>query len=316
MLVRAGDNIDVSLDAAPYADMFLSYSLLSQQAYQDRVYDNMRPDFTNLKYCYSGGAASCTDLMPRARSILNQWRIIYASNKKEEFPCAPGRSPCTEPLAGLGVQIWVRRGSFCSEAVVAFRGTDFQSSEDWISNLRWLLRLLPVYDQYEQVQDHTPRFVRAIENERCFVRGKTRIVAVGHSLGGGLAQQAAWMSKGIRHVYAFDPSIVTGSSDKHVRQVIDHNSRGLKIERIYEHGEVIAYLRYLQRHLIPPTLCNPEIRAIRFAALKGNAVEQHSLGAMNTVLLHWSSTTKPSAKKRRLPAKASAQCSTPEAPRT
>ena len=37
MLVRTG-SIDVELDAAPYADVFLTYALLSDQAYKDGVY--------------------------------------------------------------------------------------------------------------------------------------------------------------------------------------------------------------------------------------------------------------------------------------
>ena len=151
------------------------------------------------------------DLTPLARSILDQWRLIYASRNPADFPCKPGRTPCTEPLPGLGVQIWVRRGEACTEAVLAFRGTDRKSSDDWISNLRWLLRLLPVYDQYAQVQDYTGDLVNAIEKEPCFVEGTTRIVAVGHSLGGGLAQQAAYMDRKIRHVYA---SIRPSSPDR------------------------------------------------------------------------------------------------------
>jgi hypothetical protein len=307
MLVRTG-SIDVELDAAPHADVFLTYALLSDQAYSDKVYEDWKFVLKDKAYCHPAGDASCEDLTPLARSILTQWRLIYASMNPKKFPCPPERSGCTEPLEGLGVQVWVREGSECQEAVVAFRGTDRRSSEDWISNLRWLLRLLPFYDQYQQVQDYTPEFITAIEREPCFVAGRTQIVAVGHSLGGGLAQQSAYMDRKIRQVYAFNPSIVTGSSDSPVKKVWNQTVPGLKIERIYEHGEFLAYLRFLQRHLLPPPACDPQVRSIRFGALHGSITSQHSLSALITMLLHWSSITPASDKKLDLPQPGPADC--------
>ena len=310
MLVRTGST-DVQLVAAPFADVFLTYALISDQAYRDAAYETRAVVLADNAYCYPAGKPACMDLTPLARSILDQWRLIYASRNPADFPCKPGRTPCTEPLPGLGVQIWVRRGEACTEAVLAFRGTDRKSSDDWISNLRWLLRLLPVYDQYAQVQDYTGDLVNAIEKEPCFVEGTTRIVAVGHSLGGGLAQQAAYMDRKIRHVYAFDPSIVTGSSDAPVQKVWHRNVAGLKIERIYEHGEFLAYLRFLQRHILRPPACNPQVRSIRFGVLHGSVTKQHNLPALTSALLHWSSVTPAAAKKLDLPEPAPTDCPGP-----
>lgn len=307
MLVRTG-SIDVKLAAAPFADVFLAYALISDQTYSDKAYETRRFVLGDKAYCYPVGAPSCVDLTPLARSILSQWRLIYASKSPADFPCKPGRIRCWKTLGGLGVQIWVRGGTACSEAVIAFRGTDRKSSDDWLSNLRWLLRFLPFYDHYDQVQDYTPEFIKTIEKEPCFVEGRTQIVAVGHSLGGGLAQQAAYMDRKIRHVYAFDPSIVTGSSDSRVRRVWDQNVAGLKIERIYEHGEFLAYLRFLQRQLLPPPACKPQVRSIRLGVLHGSVTRQHSLSALTTTFLHWSSTTPAPAKKVDLPAPAPADC--------
>jgi pimeloyl-ACP methyl ester carboxylesterase len=174
--------------------------------------------------------------------------------------------------------------------------------------LHWLVRLLPLYDQYEQVQDYTPEFVERIAWEPCFAKGTTQIIAVGHSLGGGLAQQAAYVNPRIRQVYAFDPSIVTGSTDTNVRQHWDEYVPGLNIERVYEHGEILAYLRFLQRHLMPPTACNPQIRSIRFHALHGTMTEQHRLSGLTAALLHLSSETSVRAKKSDLPAPSPTDC--------
>lgn len=109
------------------------------------------------------------------------------------------------------------------------------------------------------------------------------------------------MDPRIRHVYAFDPSIVTGSNDTHVRRVWGQNVPGLKIERVYEHGEFLAYLRFVQRQLMPPTACNPQIRSIRFDALRGTVTEQHRLSALTTAMLHFSSITPEAARKVAFP---------------
>ena len=307
MLVRTGST-DVMIAAAPYAHAFLAYALLADQTYENKVYERGIFVLPDGAYCYPARDGWCIDLTPFARSILEQWRLVFASTDPAQFPCMPGRSPCTAPVGGLGVQIWVRRGTHCAEAVVAFRGTDRASSEDWTSNLHWLLRLLPLYDQYEQVQDYAPEFVKAIERDPCFVKGKTQIVAVGHSLGGGLAQQAAYMDSSIRHVYAFDPSVVTGSSDTRVRRFEHENIPGLKIERIYEHGEFLAYLRFLQRHLMPPTACNPQIRSIRFNTLRGSVTEQHRLSALTTALLQFASDTPAGGRLTEFPGPQPADC--------
>jgi hypothetical protein len=119
------------------------------------------------------------------------------------------------------------------------------------------------------------------------------------------------MDPRIRQVYAFDPSIVTGSSDAHVRRVWSQNVPGLKIERIYEHGEFLAYLRFLQRNLMPPTVCNPQIRSIRFDALRGTVTEQHRLSALTTALLHFSSVTPEAGRKIEIPGPGPRDCAAP-----
>ena len=70
-----------------------------------------------------------------------------------------------------------------------------------------------IKDQYKQVQDHIAAFIRDIEDDPCYGGNKTTIVAVGHSLGAGLAQHANYADGRIKRIYEFDPTFVTGSLD-------------------------------------------------------------------------------------------------------
>lgn len=294
MLVRLGQREELS-PAAQHADLFLDYALLADQTYADGLYrkDRGKPyDIGDGTYCLVavGAGAPCPDgrhLTEYARRRLDRWRRIEADDDFTRFPCPHERPICTQPLGGLGVQVWVRRGRVCSEAVVAFRGTEGGSADDWLSNLRWLLRLVPLYDQYAQVQDQAPGLIDLVKHDPCFRPGHTRIVAVGHSLGGGLAQQAAYRDGGIVHVYAFDPSFVTGYYDLPVAER-EANRGGLSMERVFERGEVLSYPRSLLGELYGVSDCDPRIRTIRLYTAAGSAVARHSLNRMATAFLDWS----------------------------
>jgi pimeloyl-ACP methyl ester carboxylesterase len=124
----------------------------------------------------------------------------------------------------------------------------------------------------------------AIEHDPCYRQGGSQITAVGHSLGGGLAQLAAYSDPRIRRVYAFDPSMVTGfySVDPPHR---DRNVQGLRIERIYEFGEVLAYGRLIMLHSIPLSPCNPRVVSVRFRVFHGAPITLHSLTDLDNGLL-------------------------------
>lgn len=208
------------------------------------------------------------------RAQLARWMEGWRFEGGEMGPlCADGGRSCGLP--GLEYQIWTRgrRGRRCDEAALVFRGTDPSSLSDWTSNLHWVVRLTPIEDQYEQVQHNIGTMTKRIRG--LCPNADVRIVSVGHSLGGGLAQQAAFVSQDIRHVYAFDPSFVTGSTDRHSRT--EETRFGLKIDRIYEHGEVLAYPRFVWRMIEQPTPCAPQIRTIRLDALDGSMFAQHKM---------------------------------------
>jgi len=278
------DNFAQRQKAGPVAARVLPYALLAEESYDPRVYATHKaaPRATT---CAAGGPTGCDPADDRrAAQWLSEWRYVWSCDGPEQ--CKVRAAGHGEPAGGLGVQVWARKGAHCPEAVIAFRGTLGGDKGDWESNFHWILRLLPtpIYDQYDQVRDHVADFLSHAERDPCYRRGATQITAVGHSLGGGLAQLAAYSDPRIRRVYAFDPSMVTGfySVDPPHR---DRNVQGLRIERIYEFGEVLAFGRLIMLHSIPLSPCNPRVVSVRFRVFHGAPIELHSLADLDNGLL-------------------------------
>ncbi|MGI9283030.1 MAG: lipase family protein [Endozoicomonas sp.] len=160
------------------------------------------------------------------------------------------------------------------QALLVFRGTDFDQKEDWYANFRWFLKPFTGHDQYDEVLELTPGLVSEIQSQFPEV---TEIIATGHSLGGGLAQLAGYSSPVIHQIYAFDSSPVTGFYDVASEQR-SINAENMKIYRVYEHGEILAYLRLAMKGLYPISRKHPDIIQVRFELIKDeNNIEQHSI---------------------------------------
>jgi Lipase (class 3) len=182
-----------------------------------------------------------------------------------------------------------------NRVVVVFRGTEFTSLKDWISNLRWFrfAHLLPfVKDQYTVIaQKIGKEFVDAIIEKKL---EECQIFSTGHSLGGGLAQHFAYSLPTkqtekkrpiqVCKVYAFDPSPVTGWFTAGPRKY--DNVKGLHIDRVFEHGEVLAYLRLHISYIYPPPALNPSVREIRFNVVETiNPLKNHSMRLLAVALM-------------------------------
>jgi hypothetical protein len=285
------DNDKQRQKAGPVAARVMPYALLAEQSYDPKVYETHRIA-PRASACGANGATDCAARADdeRAARWLQEWRYIWSCEGPVE--CGVRTAQQSNPVGGLGVQIWARRGVRCPEAVIAFRGTVGGDKGDWESNFHWILRAFPIYDQYDQVRDHISDFVARIERDSCYRKGVTEIIAVGHSLGGGLAQLAAYSDRDIRRVYAFDPSMVTGfySVDPPNR---DRNVQGLEIERVYELGEVLAYGRLIMLHYIPLSPCNPRVVSVRFRVFHGAPIALHSLTDLDNGLLQVARGSKP-----------------------
>jgi len=234
--------------ALPEARMDLDFALLSQAAY-DRTPHGLNNRKQNVR-------SAETDLIARG------WFIWPPFGESSGLP---------EKLrdAHLRVQVWVNGSK--NAVAVTFGGTVVGNEKDWISNLRWFI---PFHeDEYtETVQLFNPAFVEEFVKR---IRGQmpdpgpVTLYSTGHSLGGGLAQQFAYSLPlypnvpRVTKVYAFDPSPVTGyfSVNSKIRWV---NKTGLLIDRIYERGEILAYLRSITNFVHTPSAKNAEIRQIRY----------------------------------------------------
>jgi hypothetical protein len=171
----------------------------------------------------------------------------------------------------LYFEVWENALPDTVEVAVVFRGT--HEWKDWWSNLRWVTRFVPIgWDQYDLTRSEIVKVVaRAKQRHRT-----VQMVMAGHSLGGGLAQQAAYAHPEIKQVYAFDSSPVTGFRSV-PQPARDANRQGIVIDRVYERGEILAYVRTFLRKLIPLSLKDPAITEIRFNVTKGDPVQQHSM---------------------------------------
>jgi pimeloyl-ACP methyl ester carboxylesterase len=185
----------------------------------------------------------------------------------------------------LRVEVWQKcREDGTLVVVVTFGGTVFNNEMDWRANLRWFFPGRH-RDQYtDVVRTFAPAFVDEFVNRLgdCAAQ-PVELISTGHSLGGGLAQQFAYAHcvdekvPRVTKVYAFDPSPVTGFYSVK-RSVRDVNRTSLKIDRIYERGEILAIVRSITSVLWKPSKTAPQIRGRRYFLFSTwNPITGHSM---------------------------------------
>jgi hypothetical protein len=272
-----------------YAALYLPYAMMATAAYTDKdgLNGHQCPDRGRLAAAPPGESPSDAERRLTVRAWIGElgargWHCEFGVTG--HLDC-PKRIPNCKPVDGLEFHVWRRNvGGQCREVAIAFRGSDPNDIGDWVSNFRWLNRLAPKFDQYYQVQTHIKQIVQDVRSHGCGAAG-TQFVSTGHSLGGGLAQQAAYAddSGSIKYVYGFDPSPVTGFFDVS-DLVLKHSTPGLGVDRAYEQGEILMLPRLLIENIIPPPDCNPRIRSVRFNLLTGLPVDQHNIAKLTQKL--------------------------------
>lgn len=288
--VTLGDGRSVRFEAAQIASRYLGYSVLAGRSYDTAVRGK-----DNRWQLISSMTPEEEALMPKelrssARVAVGGqvWNLTHA---KEGAQC-PADNPVCGAWRGLGVQFWKRRASrakgYCSEVVIAFRGTHGIAGSVF-SNFNPFRVFVKLWvpglgaDHYEQVRLNIDNWVNEVRRLGC---AKARFVAVGHSLGGGLARHAAYQNSYISKVYTFNTSPVSAWSSVD-RERRERNVRGLEIENVMERGDILGVLRGPATFYNGSTSCDPQERTIAFNASHAGAVRQHSIWPLAQKLYEW-----------------------------
>jgi len=185
--------------------------------------------------------------------------------------------------SGLTYEVWQRdQDSNARDYVIAFRGTNLRSKGDWCANLRPFGLCRDQASQFDQVRALTPALMREIKS-RAAADGKTpHVIAIGHSLGGALAQKAAYNSDDIDLVFAFNASPVLGYLDSEEVSGNVSGREGLTIFRIFEAGEILAPVRAVINSVKPLSAQDPQIIIMRYSLHSGlypfvGLIENHNM---------------------------------------
>lgn len=157
-----------------------------------------------------------------------------------------GVTPCLDDPSGLHYETYVyeREPGQYEEAVIAFRGTENRPGQmfnDWRSNFAAFFGFEP--NQYAAARQRMLPLIDELAKVLQPQAGDTKIYVVGHSLGGGLAQQAGYMSKRVKEVYTFNTTPVTNWSQLRLHGQVQ-NAYPI-IHRIYHGGEFLEKVRFV-----------------------------------------------------------------------
>lgn len=225
------------------AQRFGLMALLSEAVY--------RRDLSRADRDKSGCAYLKTGVTPdygMPVSNAGRWkRWVPDEPTKDPRSDAPQTAPaaCLDDASGLYYETYVleQHGQLV-EAVIAFRGTENrpgQTFRDWRSNIAAFFGFEPA--QYAAARLKIEPLVNALSNVLIMRDGITKIYATGHSLGGGLAQQAGYMSKDILEVYTFNTSPITNWSK--LRLDGDVRNAYPIFHRVYHGGEFLEKIRFV-----------------------------------------------------------------------
>lgn len=193
----------------------------------------------------------------------SNWRLLLPSDLIPKSPNEEGVDPKKKAsLDGeLVYGIWYRKlKTGTVQIALVFRGTHTSGDwGDWWSNARWITSHLGAgWDQYDLARTLARYAAMELvdDHNKLEGAGSPELIVAGHSLGGGLAQQAGYATESIKRVYSFNGTAVTGFFSAPNRE---RNKVGKRIYRIGERGEILGLFRNAMRIVYPVVEQNPKI---------------------------------------------------------
>jgi hypothetical protein len=298
--------------SAPCARYYAPYAIMAAAVYLDvSKFEDKHRKMSDAELALSalglGPLDTLTDddktLRDYAKTLMRGWSYKFGSegyidclhNKDQAYPedepckaASPWRySPrrFSGSYRGPAFNVWVHKlqAARCNEVSIAFRGTT--GFADYVSSgyrfTGWV-----VDTEYHQLQRNIDAIIGRIAGlPSCYNRQETQIVSVGHSLGAGLAELAAFAPRTgprIAKVFAFNPSSESGHTlvdqdtlDKNVGSK-DEKGSSLEVDIVYQPGEAAEQLREIDPQFPLNQPCNPLVRTVRFDVIEQTGfVDRH-----------------------------------------
>ncbi|GJL56202.1 MAG: hypothetical protein NPIRA02_33340 [Nitrospirales bacterium] len=184
--------------------------------------------------------------MPKNSAEGGEWiRLNDATLPRWSKVKKPNARGCVNDESGLFYETYIYKNTdeVIEEAVISFRGTENFSDQilkDWTTSASATFGIQP--SQYEQASNYLPALIESLKKVNLENNPIPRIYAVGHSLGGGLAQQAGYQFRDILKVFTFNSSPVTNWTWLRFRGLVEQEYP--IIYRIYHGGEFLEKLRF------------------------------------------------------------------------
>ena len=219
------------------ASKFGLMSLFAETVYR-RTYDF--ESSSRISACDDPQSEHFDFLMPWAnhRGERYSWKRLYISQPTDIEPCFSG--------GGLYYETYVLENSQGKplEAVIAYRGTDGLKN-DMRTNFSAAIGIEP--PQYATAKKKLIPLLNYLKS----ISSEIKIYATGHSLGGGLAQQAGYLSNDIVEVFAFNSTPITNWSSLALAKdgEIGIENHYPVIYRVNHGGEALGPVRFISTNL-------------------------------------------------------------------